>query len=134
MKISERMILMSEHNNFYNVREAKLNAKVTMQNILHIRDIESISAEDRRLWDKITRLMDGEVAFVHKSRSNPDAYLFLGLKNELKNRELFYLMEQDSRMGSYYNDRERFEKDWNSGEYRLDGNICLGSENVVFED
>lgn len=125
---------MSEHNNFYNVREAKLNAKVTMQNILHIRDIESISAEDRRLWDKITRLMDGEVAFVHKSRSNPDAYLFLGLKNELKNRELFYLMEQDSRMGSYYNDRERFEKDWNSGEYRLDGNICLGSENVVFED
>lgn len=124
---------MNKHN-FYNVREAKLNAKVTMQNILHIRDIESASAEDRRLWDKITRFMDGEIAFVHKSRSNPDAYLFLGLKNKLKNRELFYLLEQDSRMGLYYNDRERFEKDWNSGEYRLDGNIYLGSENVVFED
>lgn len=125
---------MSEHNNFYNVREAELNTKIIMQNILHMRDAESVSAEDRRLWEKITRFMDGEPAFVHKSRSNPDAYLFLELKDELKNRELFYLMEQDSQKGSYYNDRERFEKDWNSGEYRLDGNIYLGSESVVFED
>lgn len=120
--------------NFYNVREARLNTKVTIQNILHLRDAKSISAEDRRLWEKIMRLMDGEIAFVHKSASNHDAYLFLGLKDKPKNKELFYLMEQDSQKGSYYNDRERFEKDWNSGKYGLDGNIFLGSDNVVFED
>mgnify|MGYP007025282145 CR=1 FL=1 len=53
-------ITMSEHNNFYNVREAELNTKIIMQNILHMRDAESVSAEDRRLWEKITRFMDGE--------------------------------------------------------------------------
>lgn len=124
---------MSKHN-FFNVREAKLSTKVTIQNILHMRDAESVSAEDRRLWEKITRLMDGELAFVQKSHSKPDAYLFLGLKDGLKNRELFYLLEQDSQKGSYYNNREQFEKDWNNENYGLDGNIYLGSDNVVFED
>lgn len=120
--------------NLYNVREARLNTKVTIQNILHLRDAESVSAEDRRLWEKIVHLMDGELAFVHKSTSNPDTYLFLGLKDKPKSKELFYLMEQDSQKGSYYNDREGFEKDWNSGKYGLDGQILLGSDNVVFED
>lgn len=47
-----------------------------------------------------------------------------------KYKEAIYLSEQDEMGGSYINERERFDKDWDAGEYFSDESILIEKEFV----
>lgn len=108
------------------IGEAKLNT-------LHMFENENKSDFDYELWQKIARYMDGEMAWVTESSSGDGRYVFLGLANPDKNKELSYMMEQDSVMGMYINDRDGFEKAWNNEEYEPDGCFYLEPQYLIFK-
>lgn len=85
---------------------------------------------DLDLWQNIETFMDGETALVMESSMGNGQYVFLELKDEEKNKELHYMIEQDSFIGVYIDDREGFNEAWDSGEYEPDGCIYLNPENV----
>lgn len=86
---------------------------------------------DRKLWESIYDLMDGETAYVLKSRANDGKYVFCRLTDAGKNKDLFYLIEQDSVIGRYIGDWEEFEADWEAGCYEMDGCIRLDAEDIT---
>lgn len=90
-----------------------------------------VQDEDRELWKSIYDLMDGEAAYVHKSRANDGKYVFCRLADAGKNKDLFYLIEQDRMIGRYIGDWEEFEADWEAGCYEMDGCIYLDSEDIT---
>lgn len=108
------------------IREVKLNTK----NMYEGMDPEN---NDYQLWKKISEYMDGEAAFVIESPENDGKYVFLGLKDKKKNKNLIYMMEQDSMIGTYIDDREGFDKAWEDGEYTPEGFIHLETEYLIFE-
>lgn len=107
------------------IREARLKTANMLTDV-------SPDDPDYQLWKKIYEYMDGETAIVMKSTSGDGTYLFLGLKDKEKNKELHYMFEQDSFIGVYIDDREEFDKDWDSGDYEPDGCHYLNPENVEF--
>lgn len=109
------------------IREAKLNT-------LHIFDDVNERDEDFLLWQNIAEYMNGEIALVTESALGNGSYVFLGLKNEEKDKELYYMMEQDSMTGIFIDDREGFEKAWDSDKYEYDGCFYLKKENLIFEE
>lgn len=84
-----------------------------------------IQDRDYELWKSIYEHMNGEIVFVTESVSEKGKYIFCGLADGEKNKELFYLIEQDSMIGRYIGDRESFEIEWGNGEYEPDGCIYL---------
>lgn len=46
-------------------------------------------------------------------------------------KEAMYIMEQDPVFGTYYNDRERFEADWQKGKYEPGAGISFEASDVV---
>lgn len=109
------------------IREAKLNT-------LHIFDDVNERDEDFLLWQNIAEYMNGEIALVTESALGNGSYVFLGLKNAEKDKELYYMMEQDSMTGIFIDDREGFEKAWESDKYEYDGCFYLKKENLIFEE
>lgn len=86
---------------------------------------------DYSLGENIAKYMDGETAYVIKSAAMDNVeYLFLGLKDKDKDKELHYMIEQDSMIGTYIDDREGFDKAWDNEEYEPDGGIYLKPEEV----
>ena len=75
---------------------------------------------DYELWKSIAEYLDGEDAYVVKAIDMAEEYVFLGLCDSEKDKELAYMMEQDSMIGTFINDREGFEKVWESHEYEYD--------------
>ena len=65
--------------------------------------------KDYELWKSISEYMDGEVALVMESAAKDGKYVFLGLTDREKDKELFYMIEQDSMIGRYIGARELFE-------------------------
>lgn len=108
------------------IREAKLNALDMFKN-QDTRDC------DYELWQKIAEFMNGEMAFVIESSAINGQYVFLGLTDAEKNKELFYMMEQDSMTGIFIDDREGFDKAWDSEEYEHDGCFYLEPQYLVFD-
>ena len=82
-------------------------------------------------WNAIAEYMDGEKAIVTPSVAEPKKYVFLGLVDEEKNKELYYMIEQDGMIGRYIDDREGFNDAWKTGEYDPDG--CLYLEEKYIE-
>ena len=105
------------------IKEAKLKTLNMFNDI-------STDDPDYPLWEKISAYMDGEIAYVIESSLEDGTYVFLGLKDKEKDKEVHYMMEQDSSMGVYIDDREEFDKDWDSGNYEPDGSYYLNPENV----
>lgn len=98
-------------------------------------DAEDSTDRDYPLWKSISYFMDGEIAYVIERSMNDGKYVFLGLKDKNKNKKLHYLIEQDSMTGVFIDDKEGFEKAWNSGEYEMDGSLYLNPENIeLLED
>lgn len=87
--------------------------------------------EDRGIWKDIYDIMNGKAAYVKKSEAMEGKYVFLGLADEEKNKDLFYLIEQDSMVGRYIEDWEEFEADWDAGRYEMDGCIYLDAGNIT---
>jgi hypothetical protein len=86
---------------------------------------------DYELWESIAEYMDGEAACVVDHYKEDGTFTFLFLGNAEKNKELAYMKEQDSMMGCYINDRDRFNKDWDNEEYESDGLFILKEENLI---
>ncbi len=80
------------------------------------------------LWKTIYELMNGETALVFRRAVKDGKYVFCGLVDNEKNKELFYQIEQDSIIGRYIGDRKSFNAAWENGEYELDGIILLDSK------
>lgn len=87
---------------------------------------------DYELWKSISNYMDGETALVKESGAKNGKYVFLGLVDEKKNKELFYMMEQDSMMGTYVDDRTSFEEAWEKGKYEPEGCFYLEKKHIEF--
>lgn len=91
----------------------------------------AIQGKDHELWKNIYELMDGEIAYVRKSMAEKGKYIFIGLVDGGKNKDLFYLIEQDSMIGRYIGDWEEFEADWDAGCYEMDGCIYLDLKDIT---
>jgi hypothetical protein len=89
---------------------------------------------DHELWKSIAEYMDGEAALVVDHYANYGRFTFLGLQDETKNKELAYMKEQDSMMGCYIDNRDRFNEDWDQEEYEPDGLFILSKENVIIPE
>lgn len=90
-----------------------------------------IQDDDRKLWENIYAFMDGEEAYVLKNETKEGEYVFCGLADAGKNKDLFYLIEQDSVIGRYIGDWKGFEADWEAGCYEMDGCISLDAEDIT---
>lgn len=120
------MKLTIEIDNKMKIRKAKLRTR----NMFEDEDVED---KDYTLWRKIAEYMDGEIAFVVESVMDNGDYVFCWLVDEEKNKEVHYMMEQDSMMGMYIDDREGFDKAWDSETYVPDGFFYLKAENLIFD-
>lgn len=83
---------------------------------------------DYGLWKSVELYMDGEEALIADAQAIEGEYVFLGLTDALKDKELFYMMEQDGMTGAYIDDRVSFDKDWDSENYERDGVMYLKPE------
>lgn len=90
--------------------------------------------KDFALWKGIAQYMNGEAALVIDCFGEENGYVFIGLKNEIKDKELAYMMEQDSNTGSYINDREGFNAVWEAGEYNSDVSFCIDAKYLTFDN
>ena len=94
----------------------------------HMFDGNNQEDPDYELWKNIAEYMDGENAYVVKSTDAKEEYIFIGLCDKRKDKELAYMMEQDSVIGAFIGDREGFETVWKSGEYECDGYFYIESK------
>jgi hypothetical protein len=61
-----------------------------------------------------------------------DGYLLAGWnkKDEERIKELIYAFEQDPVVGTYVDDRDQFEKDWDAGDYDSPGSLSIDKDDV----
>lgn len=100
--------------------------------ILHTKGLEQKNVlydDGKELWKGIYELMDGQKAIVSEAGAEEGMYLFLGLEDEDKNKELFWQIEQDDFIGCGYS-REEFDEVWANEEYDPGGCMYLSPENV----
>lgn len=90
--------------------------------------------KDYELWKSISEYMDGETALVMESAAKDGKYVFLDLTDREKDKELFYMIEQDSMIGRYIGARELFEAEWEKGDYEPEGCICLEKKYLEFQE
>lgn len=86
--------------------------------------------DDARNLEKVFSLMDGQKAVMCPSLGDGDDYSFCGIADKSVDREVSYLLEQDSWCGCYINEREDFDKEYDSGEYSRDVQFCIEKEYV----
>lgn len=107
--------------------------------ILHTggKTVERLRAEDPNVTEdeiqgyiKILGAMDGQRAIVSTSLCSPDEYGYMGLYDQTQAKEVAYLMEQDPFVGCFIDQREEFDRVWDSGEYCPDVTWTLKKEQV----
>lgn len=76
-----------------------------------------VTDDEIQCYIKIFDAMDGQRAIVVPSFFGPNEYNYGGLLDEAQGKEVAYLMEQDPMMGCYIDQREQFNRDYDSGEY-----------------
>lgn len=85
---------------------------------------------DAQNWEKVYSMLDGQEALLVPSFLEKGEFIFIGLRDHERDKEVSYLMEQDSEVGCYINQREEFDRDYNSGDYSRDVQFCLKSDQV----
>lgn len=108
------------------LREVKLKT-------LHMYDDYDPKQKDYLLWKKVAEYMDGEIALIlDKGSACEDGYLFLALRDQVKDKELHYMMEQDSTIGCFINDRDGFDHAWDSENYDTGSCFYLEPQYLIF--
>jgi hypothetical protein len=81
---------------------------------------------------KAYNLIDGLEVVVSNSFYGKDTYTLIiwNKSDDDKFREFIYLLEQDPFCGTYVNEREKFEKDWDSEEYEPPGSLSLQASDI----
>ena len=81
------------------------------------------SSDDKRieLLVKQAELLNGQIAIVEENSGFTDDknITFYGLEDDKVYKEYVWLIEQDDFIGTY-SEREKFDKDWDNGEYESD--------------
>lgn len=104
------------------------------QAILHTQHItdEKIKADSPYLTNKeaellgrMYALMDGQYAIVSPEVTEEDEYALLLILDCAINKEAEWILQQDPEGGSYINQREAFERDWENDEYESNGFLPL---------
>lgn len=102
-----------------------------------IRDIgDFILPEEIPAFREIFEAWDGAEVYVAKAEHiGPEEYALIGWDEkdceiDRKIKEATYLMEQDPLFGTYIGERERFETDWNEGEYEPGGSISFKEKDI----
>lgn len=91
---------------------------------------DDATPETNALYQKIYQAMDGQEAIVMPRISNSNEMTFCSLTDPVQDRELSYLMEQDPWVGCYINDREAFDREYDSGDYGRDVSFILDADLV----
>lgn len=107
-----------------------LNMKKVCLNTERMLDEANPQDDDYNLWKKVYELMNGEDAFVYESSIEKGKWVFCGLVDGKKNKDLFYLIEQDSMIGRYIGDWKAIEADWENGDYEPDGCMYLDLRDI----
>ncbi len=81
---------------------------------------------------KAKKLLNGQVAILSSETFGLDGadYPIYGLENEEVFKEYVWSLEQDPLFGTYIDDRESFDKDWESGDYSPCGVITIPEEYI----
>ncbi|NPC91004.1 hypothetical protein HOO54_23685 [Bacillus sp. WMMC1349] len=117
---------------FLNLYKAKLNtSKKTSEQIKNELTGLEPNEEEIQNWLKIYGLIAGVEVIVAKSWSG-DGYCLVNWleKDSGTIKEFFYHLEQDPMFGSYFDEREEFEEDWQSGEYCPACSIVFSDKDV----
>ncbi len=85
---------------------------------------------DAQNMEKAYALMDGQEALLVPSWYEKGEFIFIALKDRERDKEVHYLLEQDSEVGCFINQREEFDQIYDSGDYSRDVNFCLKSDQV----
>ncbi len=85
-------------------------------------DIEDSDAQN---YVKIFALMDGQKAVMCPALTGDSALSFCGIADKGVDREVSYLLEQDSECGCFIDNREDFDREYDSGEYSRDVNFTI---------
>jgi hypothetical protein len=75
-------------------------------------------------------MMDGQKAIMCSSPRYDDYLSFLGLADNRVDKEVSYLMEQDSLFGAFVGDRDSFDEVYDSGEYSRDASFMIDKQHV----
>jgi hypothetical protein len=81
---------------------------------------------------KAYNLIDGLEVVVSNSFYGKDTYTLIiwNKSDDDKFKEFSYLLEQDPFMGTYVNEREQFDKDWDSEQYEPPGSLSFQKSDV----
>jgi hypothetical protein len=93
--------------------------------------IGNLKEEDIERMIKYYNHFDGAKVVV-ADQIGGTGYTMVLWENESDNqvKEALYLMEQDEYFGSYIEERELFDTDWENGEYESGGSISFKREDV----
>lgn len=98
--------------------------------LLWTEKIKIKEGQNEELYKKIYNLMNEEEAIVGECSLWGDDYHFYNLVDKEKDKELCWLFEQDDFVG-IYDDRAKFDEDWESGNYeRIELAFTLDYHNV----
>lgn len=94
-----------------------------------------ISPNEISTFRKILEAWDGVEVYVNRAAHSRKEYTLMGwdekdhdINNQVK--EALFLMEQDPIVGTYVDNREQFERDWNEREYTPSMSITFAEEDV----
>lgn len=89
-----------------------------------------VTEEEIQGYLKTLVAMDGQRAIVSPSSFDAEGYDYMGLFDAAQAKEVAYLMEQDPMMGCFIDQREEFDRVYDSGDYCPDGTWTLKKEYV----
>ena len=115
------------------VKKALLNTEFVTEEWIRERDKNwNFTQEDIDRILKAEKLLNGQIAIlnVEMCKFYGGDYSFYGLENEEIFKEWVWLMEQDTVFGTYIDDRERFDEDWDNGEYEPEGVFTIPKEYI----
>lgn len=92
----------------------------------------SITQEEMNDYKKMMDIVDGLEVFVTDSFYGGDSYSLVSWveKDNDKWKEFVYLAEQDSMFGTYVDEREQFDKDWDMEEYEPNASLVFNKDDV----
>ena len=112
-------------------KKALLNTECVNEEWIRARNKDwQFSQEDIDRILKAEKLLNGQIVLLSSETFGLDGadYPIFGLENEEIFKEYVWLLEQDPLFGTYIDDRESFDKDWESDDYSPSGVITIPEE------
>lgn len=92
----------------------------------------SAKSQDYYLYKTIYEFLDGQRGVFRQTVNRQDRFEFIALDSNEKNKELHYMLEQDSVNGKYIGNRMAFERVWAAGEYFYEHRFLIPAKYIDF--